>query len=383
MSKERRGCIVEKNGRLYVRLQYTDQLGRRRELMRRAQDRKHARQLQKELVKELDAAQEGNQRAVLDGAKLTFSKVAERYAEVKLIEAVYVADKKVAGLRSLKAPKIYLARLVEHFGAARIRSITYSAVDAYRLKRLQAGLSIASTNRELSLLRSIFNFAKRDCLISRTPFEMGAPLISAADEVKRTRVLSSEEEEKLLLAFSDDSPRGHLRPLVIASLDSGARRGELLSLRWSDVDLEGGVITLRALNTKTARKRELPISSRLRNELERLRTASESRQSEDSPDSLVFNSCSLQKHFKAALTIAGIENFRWADMRHCFASRLAHSGMSISELAALLGHTQIQTTLRYANPTTETLQKATDILNQLNAGDLNKSEGEDAPTFIN
>ena len=70
-------------------------------------------------------------------------------------------------------------------------------------------------------------------------------------------------------------------------------------------------------------------------------------------------------------------------MRHSYASRLASSGLSMPELAALLGHTQIQTTLRYANPTTETLQKATGILNTLNAGQVNKAEGEDASGLIN
>jgi|SoiMethySBSTD1v2_1073268.scaffolds.fasta_scaffold227640_2 integrase len=378
MSKERRGCIVEKNGRIYVRVQYTDQLGKRRELMRRATDRKHARQLQKELVKQLDSAEQGNQRPDVDARKITFAKVAAAYEAVKLIPAQYVADKKVAGLRSLKAPKIYLKRLVEHFGAARIHSLTYSAVDAYRLQRLQTGLSIASVNRELALLRSIFNFAKQEWIITRTPFEMGEPLICLADETKRSRVLRRDEEERLLLAFSGDSPRAHLRPLVIASLDSGARKNELLTLRWSDVSIEGGVITLRAFNTKSARARQIPISARLKDELQRIRSAAE-------PDSeaLVFDARSLQKHFQSALLDAGIDDFRWHDMRHSFASRLAHSGMSISELAALLGHSQIQTTLRYANATAETIQKATDILNDLNAGDSNKAEGEDKPELIN
>jgi integrase len=303
--------------------------------------------------------------------------VAERYEAAKLIPAVYVGDKKVAGLRSLKAPKIYLKRLVEHFGAARIRSITYSAVDAYRLKRLAEGLSIASVNRELALLRSIFNFAKQEWIITRTPFEMGEPLISAADETKRSRTLSREEEERLLLAFSEDSPRAHIRPLVIASLDCGARKKELLTLRWSDVDIEGGVITLRAFNTKTARQRRLPISARLKDELQRLQPTA------GDPSTLVFNSCNLQKHFQAALRIAGIDDFRWHDMRHCFASRLANSGLSISELAALLGHTQIQTTLRYANSTDETLQKATEILNTLNAAEQGKADDDAPAEYIN
>src|SRR5262245_33376598 len=129
MSKERKGSIDERNGRLYVRINYTDGLGKRRELMRRAQDRKHARELKKPLVKELDSAEPGNQRAALDAQKLTFAKVADRYEATKLVPAVYVGDRKVCGLRSLKTQKSYLKRLVEHFGAARIRSITCSQVD--------------------------------------------------------------------------------------------------------------------------------------------------------------------------------------------------------------------------------------------------------------
>jgi integrase len=377
MSKQRKGWIVERAGKLYVRVSYTDQLGKHRELMRRAKDRKHAAQLKRELTKQLDSAEQGNQRPDVDARKITFAKVAAAYEAVKLIPAQYVGDKKITGLRSLKPPKIYLKRLVEHFGAARIHSITYSAVDAYRLQRLQTGLSIASVNRELALLRSIFNFAKQEWIITRTPFEMGEPLICLADETKRSRVLSRGEEERLLLALSD-ARRLHIRALVVAALDCGARKNELLTLRWSDVSIEEGVITFRALNTKTARARKVPVSDRLRAELQRIKN-----DSEPDSDALVFNPCSLQKHFQAALLSAGIDNFRWHDMRHSFASRLAHSGMSISELAALLGHSQIQTTLRYANPTTETLQKATDILNNLNAAEPGREAQEDTPGLIN
>jgi len=210
MGKERTGFIVERNGRLYVRIQWTDQLGKRRELMRRATDRKHSTELKKQLVKQLDSL-EG--RAEIETERITFAKVAAEYEAVKLIEAKYVGDRKIAGLRSVKSPKTYLKRLLNHFGNARVRSITHSQADAYRLKRLDDGLTIASVNRELALLRSIFNFAKQECIISRTPFEMGKPLISSADETKRDRVLSRDEEESLLLAFSADD----LSPLLSSS----------------------------------------------------------------------------------------------------------------------------------------------------------------------
>jgi hypothetical protein len=169
--KDRKGYIIERAGKLYVRIQFTDNLGKRRELRRRAKDRSHARQLQKELVKQLESAERGNQRAELDAQKLTFAKVAAAYEVVRLIPAEYVGDRKIRGLRSLRTPKAYLKRLVEHFGAARIRSITRGQVDQYRLSLLAETLTIASANRILALLRSVFTFAKREGWISKSPFE--------------------------------------------------------------------------------------------------------------------------------------------------------------------------------------------------------------------
>jgi hypothetical protein len=66
-------------GKLYVRVAYTDSLGKRRELMRRAKDKKHARELKKQLVKQLDSAEPGNRRAELAAQKITFAKVAAAY----------------------------------------------------------------------------------------------------------------------------------------------------------------------------------------------------------------------------------------------------------------------------------------------------------------
>jgi hypothetical protein len=105
MGKVRTGFIVERNRRLYVRIQWTDQLGDRRELMRRATERKHARELKKQLVKQLDSP-EG--RAEIETERITFAKVAAEYEAAKLVEAKYVGDRKIAGLRSVKSPKTYL-----------------------------------------------------------------------------------------------------------------------------------------------------------------------------------------------------------------------------------------------------------------------------------
>src|SRR5262249_25915763 len=181
MGKQRKGCVVKKGGRLYVKVAYTDDLGRRRELMRRAQNKKHAQELKKQLGKQLASAEPGKQRAEIDAQKLIFAKVADVYEAARLAPAQYVGDRKDSGLRSLRTPKAYLKRLVEHFGVARIRSITYNQIDEYRLSLLAEKLSIASTNRIPALLRSVFNFAKREKWITESPrsFRAGVARVMA------------------------------------------------------------------------------------------------------------------------------------------------------------------------------------------------------------
>ncbi|HEU0184956.1 MAG TPA: hypothetical protein VFS27_06550 [Blastocatellia bacterium] len=106
MSKERQDCIVERDGKLYVRISYTDFLGKRRELMRRATDKKRAGELKKQLVKQLDSAEPGDQRAELGARKLTFAKAADRYEAVKLIPAQYVGDRRAYGTAQQRRPAL-------------------------------------------------------------------------------------------------------------------------------------------------------------------------------------------------------------------------------------------------------------------------------------
>jgi integrase len=355
--KERSGFIVERAGKLYVRVSYTDSLGKRRELMRRATDRQHARQLKKDLVKQLDSA-DAEQK--LAAEKTSFREVAERYKEQKLIPAQYVGDRKVAGRRSLESPLRWIQLLIDHFGNARLRFITHSAIDAYRLQRLQAGLSIASTNRELELLRSVLNYAKREGLIDKTPFELGSPLIHKADETRRTRVMTPDEETKLLAACV--GRRAHLRPIIIAAVDTGMRRGELFTLTWADVNLSSRTISIRAFHTKTAQGRVTPISERLFYELTRLYA--------DSPDreaGLVFGvTDSVKKAWKSACNAAEVEGLRMHDLRATFITRMIEAGMPAEEVSKISGHSQIQTLYsHYLRITNEAIGRAAELLNQM------------------
>jgi hypothetical protein len=146
VGRDRKGFIVKRNGKFYVRVSWTDpETGKRRELMRAANDRKHARQLQRELCQGLTEIRE---HPILKTDPINFTELAERYSSAKIIEAVYVGDRKVAGMRSLEGPKRIIGYLTATFGRAKISDITYNKVDEYRRKRLREGVTIATVNRE-------------------------------------------------------------------------------------------------------------------------------------------------------------------------------------------------------------------------------------------
>jgi integrase len=262
--------------------------------------------------------------------------------------------------------------LREHFGTRRVRSISYADLKAYRSARLQTKsertdhtLSIATVNRELSALRRILNVAQSEGWIPRNPFNKGGPLISHADERKRERILSRDEETRLLDACAP-LQRQHLRPLLIAALDTGMRRGELLKLRWSEVDLEGRKIHVRAFNTKTMKARDVPIPQRLYIEMQRLWDISPKDKA-----ALVFGiKDNARMAFTSARTDAELEDVRFHDLRHTAATRMART-MSLSEVGRILGHSQPTTTYRYTNADAATLQRASDAI------DAFHSEGEE------
>src|SRR5262249_1562932 len=153
----------------------------------------------------------------------------------------------------------------------------------------------------------------------RSPFELGSPLISKADEVRRERVLTYEEEARLLSVCT--ARRSHLKPLLIAALDTAARRGELFKLTWTDVDFENRLLNLRATTTKTQRSRTVGMTERLYSELKALYE-----KSTQDKDSLVFGiTDTVKTSFAAACRDASITGFRFHDCRHTAITRMVQS----------------------------------------------------------
>lgn len=359
MARSKAGSVWTNRGKLYARITYTDQFGKRRDVRRRALSRTHARQLIKEMLREIEDRGESS----LDTSRLTFAQLAKHYKDRYATPARYIESRKITGLRSHVEVKRIVEILAIHFGSKRLRSITHGDILQFRSQRLDTIVkfkkapprqrSIATVNRELTVLRRMLSIAHREGWILKHPFSGSDTIISTSDETKRTRIISHEEEDLLLDAC--DESRSKLRPIVICALDTGMRRGEILSLRWCDVDLHARRINIQALNTKTLKSRSLAISARLFVELEKL--------PQRDPLTRVFGvTDTVKRSWATAKKIAGITDLKFHDLRHTCATRLVQGGLPIAEVSRILGHTSVVTTFRYANVDDSTLDRAIAIL---------------------
>lgn len=161
------------------------------------------------------------------------------------------------------------------FGEWRVNDVVTDTIERFREVRRKQGTGVVGVNRHLGMLRALWNWALRTGYVEKSPFKRGTEaVVRLSQEPSRARRLQPEEEAPLLAACNP-----HLRAIVEAALETGCRKGELLSLQWSQVEgmtLRGtqicwmprAVLVLTAVKTKTKRDRRIPISSRLKGLLE-------------------------------------------------------------------------------------------------------------------
>jgi integrase len=356
--------------------------GKRHDRQRRAESKIHAKELVHELLGEVDKT--GGRSLAKE--HMTFLDLATYFEKEYLKPAEYVDGRKVAGVRSISPAKAAIKALKDHFGKRHLRGITHGDIRDFRAERLATETkakkqrSVAAVNRELEKLRRLLNIAEREGWILRNPMRSGDPLVSVADERKRGRILTRDEELRLLAAC-DNRYRKHLRPILICALDTGMRRGEIFGLRWSDLDFEERVLTIRAFNTKTMKERQVSLTTRLAIELDKLW--------EGSPkvkDQLVFGfTNNVKKSFTSVRREAGLPDIRFHDLRHTAATRLVAAHLPLPEVGRVLGHTQANTTYRYVNANIETTRRAAAALDEFNSEGLEQlavAEAVEAPEMI-
>lgn len=357
----------------YARIVRVDGSGKKRQYTRKAENLTEARRLRDELSKQFE---ERGEKAI-EGNKLTFRELAQIYQERRLHEAVYHGEgtkkRKISGVRSLQSSLHYLTVLQEHFGSKLIRNISHNDIEDFKKKRLQVRSmrgerSIADVNRTLEIMRAVLRFATRQGWLRQSPFDLGNPLISKADEVTRERVLSFDEEVRLLNQCV--KRREHLRPLIITALDTAMRKGELLKLTWNSVDFLNGTITILAMNSKTSKERRVGMTKRVAEELTNLWE-----QSPGDLGALVFGiTDTVKTSWASACKAANIEDLRFHDLRHSALTRMIQMGIPPMELMKISGHSQINTFARYINPDTGAVQRIAETLSTYQEKEMGRLE---------
>ncbi len=162
----------------------------------------------------------------------------------------------------------------------------------------------------------------------------------------RVRFLTTDERLRLLAACQQ-SPNTMLYPFVVVFLGTGGRKNEVLRLRWSEVDLERGLV--RFLQTKNGDSRTVPVLGDALMLLKQLAELRESGVEWVFPDVTGRKPKFLEFHWKRARAQAGLDDFHVHDLRHTYASYCAMSGASLADIAALLGHKTLQMTINYTH----------------------------------
>jgi integrase len=326
---------IHARGYIYARVLYYDSAGKRCEYRARADSKSAA----KELIRDFEARLKSSGIVTVETRKLTFADVAAEYERVELVPAVIVDGHKVSGKKQLETPKGILKRvLIPYFGELPIQSITRPDIEEFRRERFTVPTwrkqqrTIRTVNYELAVLRQVFYFAASKRWLDGPPQEMFRKLISPANETKRDRLLTPDEQKRLIQHC--EGPRIHLRALIIAALDTTLRKGNLLRLTWADVDFNDRVIRIKKTSTKTEQAVTIGLTRRLEAELRELW-----RLSDKQPDTRVFGiDGEFKTAFASACRRAGITGLRFHDLRAGGATGMVQAGLPAEIVRKVTGH---------------------------------------------
>ena len=253
-----------------------------------------------------------------------------------------------------KSEKHNLRHIKIFFGEKLLKEVTPIDVEKFRQERLKF-VGKASVNKNIGCLRAMYNKAiEWDLFDGRNPCS-GIKFYRLDN--KRLRFLEREDIKRLLSNCS-----GHLKDIVEFAINTGMRKGEIFNLKWHDIDFRNGLI--HVLKTKNTEKREIPLNGTVSNILFRVKKNPESPYVFSSYDGKPFND--IKKSFYTALKKSKIENFRFHDLRHTFASHLIMNGVDLLTVKELLGHKTIEMTLRYSHLSCDHKKRAVESLDPQN-----------------
>lgn len=228
------------------------------------------------------------------------------------------------------------------FGEWRLADITREALEAFQRQRPRV-----AGNRNLAMLRALFNWAVVAGLVESSPFRVGGvTVVRLRSETARTRRLAGDEEDRLLTAA------GGLHDLIVAALETGCRKGELLSLQWHQVRFSPRAeLFLPAQKTKAKKDRRVPLSGRLQRLLEKRRN--DPAGDPLPPSAFVFGDevgrrrVSIKTAWGLTCQRATITDLHFHDLRREAGSRWMDAGVPLATIQRWLGHHNISQTSTY------------------------------------
>jgi integrase len=256
----------------------------------------------------------------------------------------------------------YLRRhLAPFFGGRPLDKIDRDRIETFMLAKLKDGLSPKTVQNLLNFLHGIYAFSIKRQWATDNPVALVDRPRSPRSAHRRIRFLQPEELEALLRAVPDDYLGALERPIYVAAAMTGLRQGELLGLRWVDVDWSASRVRVAESFTRGAfdspkshRGRSVPMPDRLAQELEHHFQRSRWRSDQD----LVFahpltgrvlDASKLRKRFTQALERAELHVITFHELRHTFGTQMAAAGAPLRAIQEWMGHADASTTEIYAH----------------------------------
>ncbi len=283
----------------------------------------------------------------------------------------WVMSQRKSGAATVKRIRSNFAHLMQR----PLVNINLWVIEKWRSEELKRGKAKTTINRDITTLKACLSKAVEWELLDANPLQKLKPI--RTDALTRARYLNATEESVLRNALIERDQRlrknrasgnawrrarhheelpdlssvafaDYLQPMVLLSLNTGLRRGEILQLRWADVDLLRRELIVRGDNAKSGKTRHIPLNNEALTTLQQWR--SDSRSTEwvfaGKDDKRMW---AVKASWKRVLLSAAIVDFRWHDLRHHFASRLVMNGVDLNTVRELLGHSDLSMTLRYAH----------------------------------
>ncbi len=286
-------------------------------------------------------------------SRLTLTEAGERYVD----HLEHVMERKPTTIQDYRG---YLARhLAPFFGEWTVDRIEPDHVMAYLKRKRAAGLSTKTVQNHLMFLHGVFAFAVRRRWAATNPVRSVDRPRSVAGGQRRIRFLQPPELEALIRSVPADTHGRVERPLYLTAAMTGLRQGELLALRWRDVDWVAGRVRVadsytrgRLGSPKSGEGRSVPMADRVAGELERHHQASAYRDDDDlvfchPQTGQVLDPSKLRRRLRDSLSRARVHEITFHELRHTFGTQLAAAGTPLRAIQEWMGHADAKTTEIY------------------------------------